>query len=103
MPDYYPEMPTGDDSAPPQPDQPAPNESKDDMDADTALLPKSIFAGKDYKVGDEIKLKIVHDYDDEVEVQCMHDKKDNNSNDQSSSYMDDALGKMGQQPDEEMA
>lgn len=34
----------------------------------TALLPKSILAGKDFKPGEEIVLKIVRLHDDQVEV-----------------------------------
>lgn len=34
----------------------------------TALLPKSILGGKDFNPGDEVVLKVVRLYDDEVEV-----------------------------------
>lgn len=35
----------------------------------TALLPKSILGGKEFKPGEEVVLKIVHIYEDEVEVE----------------------------------
>lgn len=37
-------------------------------DGPTALLPKSILAGKDFKPGEEVVLKIVAMHDDQVEV-----------------------------------
>jgi len=35
---------------------------------ETALLPKSLLLNKDVAPGDEVILKVVHVYDDEVEV-----------------------------------
>ncbi len=61
---YYPS--TDQDSAP---SGGANTEREDTEDvAETALLPKSILAGKDFKPGDELVLEVVHLYDDEVEV-----------------------------------
>lgn len=40
----------------------------------TALLPKSILAGKDFKPGEEVVLKIVRIHDDEVEVAYASEK-----------------------------
>lgn len=50
---------------------PEKDESKDDetMEGETALLPKSILAGKTFNPGDEVVLKIVHMGDDEIEVE----------------------------------
>lgn len=60
---YYPSV--GEEPAP----KGAGSESQDSEDvAETALLPKSILAGKDFKPGDELVLEVVHLYDDEVEV-----------------------------------
>lgn len=74
---YYPQI-GGGGAGPPAPASAAPAaaESKppaaeDEAEGDvgeTALLPKSILAGKDFKPGDEVVLKVVHLYDDEVEV-----------------------------------
>lgn len=40
----------------------------------TALIPKSILGGKEFKVGDEVVLKITHDYEDEVAVEYAPEK-----------------------------
>lgn len=36
---------------------------------ESALIPKSLLMGKEFNPGDEVVLKIVHIYEDEVEVQ----------------------------------
>ncbi len=57
-------------------------ETKDgkEEEGETALLPKSILAGKEFKPGEEVVLKIVHMYDDEVEVAyATGEEKDENS------------------------
>ncbi len=43
-------------------------ETKEDMGEATALLPKSVLGGKEFKPGEEVVLEIVHVYEDEVEV-----------------------------------
>ena len=43
-------------------------EAKDNPEGNTAMLPKSILAGKDFKPGEEVVLKIVKLYPDQVEV-----------------------------------
>jgi len=53
------------------PESTADESTKDKSDLDESprgLLPKSILAGKDFKPGDEIVLKIDAIHDDEVEV-----------------------------------
>lgn len=62
--DYYPDDVGGGTSAPE-----SAGEDRDEGAEQTALLPKSILAGKDFKPGDEVVLKVVHIYDDEVEVE----------------------------------
>jgi hypothetical protein len=47
-------------------------ESREEDDSETALIPKSLVAGYDLKAGDSIKLKVVSIMDDEVEVQYQH-------------------------------
>lgn len=44
-------------------------ETEEDMGEATALLPKSVLGGKEFKPGEEVVLKIVHIYEDEVEVE----------------------------------
>lgn len=50
---------------------PAPEESESkeqESGEETALLPKSFFAGKELKPGTKCQIEIVHGYGDEVEV-----------------------------------
>jgi len=57
----------------------------------SALLPKSILAGKDFKVGEEVVLKIVAMHDDEIEVEYAtgEAKKDEGSTmDQAKAGLD---------------
>lgn len=51
------------------------DESKEDEGGDSALLPKSLMAGKDFKPGDEIVLEVVKVYGDEFEVRYAQEKK----------------------------
>lgn len=62
---YYPEDDMAEDKSPPAADE-SPEEGAAPT---TALLPKSILAGKDFKPGEEIVLKVTHVYDDEVAVE----------------------------------
>lgn len=58
----------------------------------SALLPKSILAGKEFKVGEEVVLKIVSMHDDEIEVEYSEGKPDKSESmtemDKSKSSMD---------------
>lgn len=74
-----------------------PMEEKDDGDT-TALLPKSILAGKEFKPGEEVILRIVHDYGDQIEVEYATEKK-GMSGDESETSM--ASKKMGDYATEE--
>lgn len=60
---YYDDLPA-EDAAEPEAKEMEGEESAET----TALLPKSILAGKDFKPGDRVILRVVHLYDDEVEV-----------------------------------
>ena len=66
MADYYPNPgdETGTSASAPPETKPKP----EDQDETTALLPKTILGGKEFEPGDEVVLKIVHIYEDEVEV-----------------------------------
>ncbi len=68
-PDDAPETPPADGAAPP-------DEGGDEqgMQGETTLIPKSILAGKDFKPGDEVVLKIVKLYDDQAEVEYAPEK-----------------------------
>lgn len=68
MPDQYypePETETGTDTNAAPAAEPKPDETPQEQ---TALLPKSILAGKTFNPGDEVVLKVVNVYEDEVEV-----------------------------------
>lgn len=65
------------------PEMPAKNDKEPDAadkdettEGETALLPKSLFMGQDLKPGDTVTLKIVHGYQDEIEVCPVSDKED---------------------------
>jgi hypothetical protein len=43
-------------------------EEEEQMEGETTLIPKSMFAGKSVKPGDQFYFDVVHVYDDEIEV-----------------------------------
>lgn len=63
--DYYPEP---DDQTPDMPETEE-GQEMDESGGKTALLPKSILGGKEFKPGEEVVLKITHVYEDEVAVE----------------------------------
>ena len=81
MPDYYPETNEETPDSTPKDEMPS---------SETALLPKSILAGKEFNVGDEVVLKIVAMHDDEVEVEYAK------SDDKPKSAMDESMDSMGE-------
>lgn len=66
MDDFMPQMA---DEAPSNSGAGAAPEKDKDEGSETALIPKSLLAGKQFKPGDEVVLRIVRDYEDEVEVE----------------------------------
>lgn len=67
MPDeYYPDMGGAETGAP---TETPPEKESDAPESATALLPKTVLGGKDFKPGEEVVLKITHVYEDEVEVE----------------------------------
>lgn len=78
---YYDDGPSLPPSTPSQQNQDsAPEEAKDDeAPGEVALLPKSILAGKEFKPGDEVVLKIVAMHGDEVQVAYAPEKPDEQS------------------------
>lgn len=54
--------------------EPAESAEPESTEQETALLPKSIFGQKDLKVGSECSFRIVHIYDDEIEVEYVAHK-----------------------------
>lgn len=73
-------------------DESKPHEDKDEGETSSALLPKTLMAGKDFKPGDEIVLKIDHIYEDEFEVSYASEKSDKPK--KPMSTMDEADGAM---------
>lgn len=58
-----------------EPSEPMHDESMEkEGDSPVAILPKSILAGKDFKPGEEVVLKIVEIHDDEVVVEYAPEK-----------------------------
>lgn len=51
-------------------------DGKEHSDAEEAILPKSILAGKHFDVGDEVVLKITAMHDDRISVQYAPSKPD---------------------------
>jgi hypothetical protein len=64
------------------------------MEGETALLPKSILGGKDFKPGEEVVLKIVRMHDDEVEVAYAPAKPGEGEEHGESSEMDGSMNKL---------
>ena len=66
------------------------SEQQQDDDSATALIPKSLLGDKEFKAGDEVVLKIVHIYEDEVEVEYAKEGKEDMYA-ESESAMDSAV------------
>ncbi len=85
-----------DEPATPEPEEPAKGyEGKDEQE--TALLPKSVFRGKDLKAGDKETVEVVHIYSDEVEVRCVGKYKDDEKPRESVASKLDAMAAMNQE------
>lgn len=77
----------------------------EDMDKEggqTALLPKSILGGKEFKAGEEVVLKITHVYEDEVAVEYASEKPEGETDDDELAGdeefdMAESGGMMGQE------
>jgi hypothetical protein len=88
--DYYPDQ-GGDQGAADQGDQ-----TSDTPDAQTALLPKTIFGDKPLEVGSECTFKIEHVYNDEVEVSYVpHDEGQEEAPADAMSGMEQSQGQLG--------
>ncbi len=84
---YYPEDQSDEAAEPAGHDESKENE----YGSESALIPKALLAGKDFKPGDEVVFKIVHMYEDEVEIEYStgpDEKKE------SKSTMDESMEKM---------
>jgi hypothetical protein len=74
------------DNAPQTDDPKADDES---AGSNSALVPKSLFGDTDPEVGSEVKFRVVHIYDKEVELEPAGEKS-------KSPTMDDSEDKLGQ-------
>lgn len=73
---------------------PEEKEEQPHEDGETALLPKTILAGKEFKPGEEVVLKIVHIYDDEIEVAYATGEGGGEGGGESETPMDKATNKL---------
>lgn len=69
--DYYPEP---DDQTPEGEVENTESEDTGESGSETALIPKSVLGGKEFKPGEEVVLKVTHVYEDEVAVEYAPEK-----------------------------
>lgn len=67
---------------------------RDEEGGETALLPKSLCPDMEFEPGQELKLKVVHVYDDEVEVEYMKEGEEDKGRGHKSE-MEQAGDRMG--------
>jgi len=48
------------------------DKSSEESGRESALIPKSLLAGMEIKPGDDVLLRVVHVYPDEIEVEYAH-------------------------------
>jgi hypothetical protein len=79
-------------------------DKKRKSEGQSALLPKSILAGKEFKPGEEIVLKIEHIFDDEVEVSYSYgDEKEGKDEGESDGEGEPAMADKGEpEPEDSM-
>lgn len=65
------------------------SEEMEHSDSEEAILPKSILAGKEFKVGEEVVLKITAMHDDRISVQYAP-AKENSEGEGDDGGMEDA-------------
>ena len=90
--EYYsaPDTAPASDSGGAKPSKPQGEDAGDEMEGDTALVPKSVFRGKIPDVGQECRFKAVHIWEDEVELSWVKDGEENKSASGKRSTMDTA-------------
>jgi hypothetical protein len=91
--DYYGADPAADAAAPPDPKSKTPDPKKE-PEAETALLPKSLFPGEPPAVGDLCQFKIEHVWEDEIEVSYQKEGMEKSS--RGPSAMDTATDSFDQ-------
>lgn len=90
--DYYTSPDTTIQNAPgdtAKPAKPQGDDEQQEMEGDTALVPKSIFRGKIPEVGQDCHFKCEHLFEDEVELSWVKDGDENKPARGKRSTMDD--------------
>lgn len=72
-------------------DSPEEESKENESGEDTALLPKSLFAGKDIEPGSKCEVEVVHVYGDEVEVKYVKHKQDPAAKEDAEPSMKDKI------------
>jgi len=80
-----------DESSPSQAESEPMKKVQDEDDGATTLVPKSMFGGKKYGVGDKCPMKIVHEYEDEYEIG--HDME-GGEDEPKGTQMERSMGKL---------
>lgn len=80
----------GSDDMPKMDREPMEDKDHDEEGETTALLPKSILAGKKFEPGDEVILKVVRLFEDEVEVEYSHGEDEDEKPSKPKRTMDEA-------------
>ena len=98
--DFYGEGDEGASTATAEHDESVPHDDKDGMEdkdeGETALIPKALLAGKDFKPGEEVVFKVVHLFEDEVEISYSNGKEKPEEKPKSQMEQSgDALEKLG--------
>lgn len=75
----------------------------DEGGVQTALIPKSLLMGKEFNPGDEVVLRVVHLYEDEVEVEYASDGGKKEPESMDDMRPEDQLDMMGKEPEVSMA
>lgn len=91
---YYPDS----DPMKPDPEKDDGGSGAEEGGVQTALIPKSLLMGKEFNPGDEVVLKIVHLYEDEVEVEYAPEKKEEKEG-MDDMHPEDQLDTMAHEPE----
>jgi hypothetical protein len=90
--EYYsaPDTAPASDSGGAKPSKPQVEDAGDEMEGDTALVPKSVFRGKIPDVGQDCTFHVEHIWEDEVELSWKKDEGESNPASSKRSAMDTA-------------
>lgn len=74
MEDLYGDAPGTQGAPGPEPAEPEEQEKPKDDGGETAIIPKALLAGKEFKPGEEVVFQIVRFHDDSVEIKYATDE-----------------------------